>query len=42
MDAGPKFTWLNASFAMMRQAVRLRPGPQAVNERSEFTAVYAE
>ena len=25
---GPKFTWLNASFAMKRQAVRLRPGPQ--------------
>ena len=28
LDPGPKFTWLNASFAMKRQAVRLRPGPQ--------------
>ena len=26
-ESGPKFTWLNASFAMKRQAVRLRPGP---------------
>ncbi len=28
VELGPKFTWLNASFAMKRQAVRLRPGPQ--------------
>ena len=37
---GPKFTWLNTSFALKRQAVRVRPGPPMEFDFREANASY--